>query len=416
MSEDKISAISDWVIEAGLGGLPETEIIDGLGRRLNDAGIALMRLQVAQRVLHPVFAGVGFRWFRGRAAEQADWVRDDGDPAEGLDDSPFGHLFRNNLAEWRCRIEGANAAGPYPIIDELREQGATDYIIYATGFKDTQFDGEIPLAEQEGMLSSWTVDSPGGYTDEQLQQLSRIVRVLGLAIKSARNHRMARSLLEVYLGRDAGRRVLSGDIELGSVQTISAVLWYCDMQGFTKIAERTSSSDLIDMLNAYFDTMVSAIHEAGGEVLKFMGDGLMAIFELGDEDTSDVCRVALDTVEEVRRRIAAINEARTADGKVCTELYIAIHLGDVEYGNIGAKDRLDFTVVGPAVNKVSRIEAMCRPLDRDVVFSSAFTRAATGCQHRLVSLGRYALRGVRQPEELYTLMPPPEAPQKTPGG
>lgn len=325
---------------------------------------------------------------------------------DGIDNGPFGHLFRNNLDVWRCRIEGANEPGPYPIIDELREKGATDYILYATGFKDTNFDGNVPLVEQEGMLSSWTIDSPGGYSEWQLENLPRIVRALGLAIKSARNHRMARTLLEVYLGKDAGRRVLSGEIERGSVQTISAVLWYCDMQGFTKIGESTPPDELIGMLNDYFDTMVTPIHEAGGEVLKFMGDGLMAIFKLDDEDTSRICRNALDTIEEVRRRLSEVSAKRESEGKVTTDFYIAIHLGDVEYGNIGSTDRLDFTVVGPAVNKVSRIEAMCRPLERDVVLSSAFAKAATGCQDRLVSLGRYALRGVRQPEELYTLVRP----------
>jgi len=405
VSGDGIEAIADWVVEAGLGGLRETEIIDGVCRRMNEAGIAIMRLQIGQRVLHPVYAGVGFRWLRDEGAEQADWVREAGDMTNGLDDSPFGHIFRNNLEEWRCRIEGANEPGPYPIIDELREQGATDYIIYATGFKDTNFDGDLPLVEQEGMLSSWTVDNPGGYSDEQLRDLPRIVRTLGLAIKSARNHQMARTLLEVYLGKDAGRRVLSGEIERGSVQTISAVLWYCDMQSFTKIAESTPPADLIEMLNDYFDTMVTPIHEAGGEVLKFMGDGLMAIFKLDERETPKVCRIALDTIEDVRRGLDALNADRAASGKVTTDFYIAVHLGDVQYGNIGSTDRLDFTVVGPAVNKVSRIEAMCRPLDRDVVLSSAFANSATDCQDRLVSLGRYALRGVRQPEELFTLMP-----------
>lgn len=409
MSEDGFAAISDWVVEAGLGGVHETKILDGMCRRLNDIGTAVMRVQMGQRILHPVYGGTGILWLRSKGAEQVDWERAEANVSDGLDNSPFGYLFQNNALEWRYRIEGANEPAPYPIIEDLRNEGATDYIALATGFEDTSEKG-VSIENQEGMMSTWTVDNPGGYSDAQLDALRRLVKTFGLAIKSAKNLRMARTLLEVYLGKDAGRRVLSGEIELGSVQTISAVLWYCDMQGFTKIAERTSSSDLIDMLNAYFDTLVSSIHAAGGEVLKFMGDGLMAIFKLDDKDTRDVCRVALDTVEDVRRRIAEINQVRNASEKVTTDLYIAVHLGDVEYGNIGAKDRLDFTVVGPAVNKVSRIEAMCRPLERDIVISSAFARAAVDCQDRMVSLGRYALRGVEQPEELYTLMPPSQAP------
>jgi adenylate cyclase len=406
MPRDDIGETVDWIIEAAVRGAGEIEIVDGLCQRLNERGLPILRMQLAHRVLHPVYAGLGLRWVREKGASQEDWARAAGDMDSGLDNSPFGHLFRNNLDCGRFAIESSNAPGPFPIIDDLRELGATDYILYATGFKDTKFDGRVPLAQQEGMLSSWTVDSPGGYTDKQLAQLPRVVRALGLAIKSARNQRMARTLLEVYLGKDTGRRVLSGEVERGSVQTISAGLWYCDMQGFTKIAEASDSAALVDMLNDYFDAIVTPIHEVGGEVLKFMGDGLMAIFKLGGQQgTSSVCRVALDTVEEARRRIAEVNRARAIEGKATSDFYIAIHLGDVQYGNIGSKERLDFTVVGPAVNKVSRIEAMCRPLEREVVLSSAFAKAAIDCQERLVSLGRYPLRGVREPEELFTLVP-----------
>ncbi len=231
-----------------------------------------------------------------------------------------------------------------------------------------------------------------------------------MAIKSERNYGMARTLLEVYLGKDAERRVLSGDIERGMVRSISAVLWYCDLQGFTKIADTTPPDELIKLLNDYFENMVEPIHGAGGQVLKFMGDGLMAIFELNNSDNADVCRLALDTVEETRRRIAVVNDERLAAGRPVTDFYVAMHLGDVQYGNIGYKDRLDFTVIGPAVNEVSRIEAMCRPLDQEVIVSSAFSKTAEKCQDRLVSLGRYALRGVRRPEELFTLMSSEERP------
>jgi len=411
LSEHDTDDISDWIIESGLRGRPETDIIDGVCQRLNDAGTKVMRVQVGQRVLHPVYAAVGFRWERGKGAEKNDWSREDdtgGD--DSIARSPFGKLFDEQLENWRFKIEGANEELPYPILEELREQGATDYSVYATGFSTETIRDAAIYKHSEGMVSSWTVDQPGGYTDEQLEQLKRIVRTLGLAIKSERNYGMARTLLEVYLGKDAGRRVLSGDIERGMVRSISAVLWYCDLQGFTKIADTTPPDELIKLLNDYFENMVEPIHAAGGQVLKFMGDGLMAIFELDNSDNADVCRLALDTVEETRRRIAVVNDERLAAGRPVTDFYVAMHLGDVQYGNIGSKDRLDFTVIGPAVNEVSRIEAMCRPLDQEVIVSSAFSKAAEKCQDRLVSLGRYALRGVRRPEELFTLMPSEERP------
>lgn len=407
LSDHEMDEISNWIIESGLRGRPETDIIEGVCQRLNDAGTKVMRVQVGQRVLHPVYAAIGFSWVRGKGAEKSDWSRDD--DANGDDSmatSPFGKLFSEQLENWRFKIEGANEELPYPILEELRDQGATDYSVYATGFSSETISDASIYKYSEGMVSSWTVDQPGGYTDEQLAQLKRIVRTLGLAIKSERNQGMARTLLEVYLGKDAGHRVLSGDIERGMVRSISAVLWYCDLQGFTKIADTTPPDELIKLLNDYFENMVEPIHDAGGQVLKFMGDGLMAIFELDNSDNADVCRIALDTVEETRRRIDIVNQERTAAGRPTTDFYVAMHLGDVQYGNIGSKDRLDFTVIGPAVNEVSRIEAMCRPLDQEVIVSSAFSKAAEKCQDRLVSLGRYALRGVRRPEELFTLMPP----------
>jgi adenylate cyclase len=405
LSERDLTEISDWIIESGLIGLDETEIIDGVCERLNASGTKVMRAQVGQRVLHPIYAGIGFRWERGKGAEKGDWERTESESTD-VGDSPFGKLFEDKVESWRFKIEGANEELPYPILDELRERGATDYVTFATGFTEEAVRDAGKNNYPEGMVSSWTVDQAGGYSDRQLDQLTQVVRTLGLAIKSGRNQRMARTLLEVYLGKDAGRRVLSGEIERGMVRSISAVLWYCDLQGFTKIADTTPPDELIKLLNDYFENMVEPIHDAGGQVLKFMGDGLMAIFELDKADNADVCRIALDTVEETRRRIAEVNVERSAAGQPTTEFYIAMHLGDVQYGNIGSKDRLDFTVVGPAVNEVSRIEAMCRSLEQDVIVSSAFSKAAANCQDRLVSLGRYALRGVRRPEELFTLMPP----------
>jgi adenylate cyclase len=405
LSDYTIGDISDWVIASGLIGLPETDIIDGVCQRLAKAGTEVMRVQIGQRILHPVYAGTGYLWERGKGAIKNDWERVSDEVGNGLENSPFGHLFEHGLDKWRFRIDGANEPMPYPIFQELKDKGATDYIVYATGFTQGGVNNIGNDRHPEGMVSSWTVDQRDGFSDLEIESLTRLVRTLGLAIKSGRNHRMARTLLEVYLGKDAGRRVLSGEIERGSVRSISAVLWYCDLQGFTKIAEVTPPDALIHLLNDYFENMVEPIHQAGGQVLKFMGDGLMAIFELGDTAAADVCRVALDTVEEARRRIAEVNRVRAAAGQPTTDFYIAIHLGEVQYGNIGSKDRLDFTVVGPAVNEVSRIETMCRPLDQEVIVSSAFSDAAIHCQDRLVSLGRYALRGVRQPKELFTLIP-----------
>ena len=211
-------------------------------------------------------------------------------------------------------------------------------------------------------------------------------------------------MLETYLGRDAGRRVLSGQIDRGSITSISAVLWFADLQGFTRMAEVLPQDDLVKLLNDYFDCMVGAIHAEGGQVLKFMGDGLLAFFPL--DGGADACAQSLRAADAVMAKVAEMNAARRAANQPASDFYIALHLGEMMYGNIGSHDRLDFTVIGPAVNEVSRIEAMCRPLDRTLLISSAFATAAGDCGGRLVSVGRYALRGVQKPQELFTLVPP----------
>jgi adenylate cyclase len=208
---------------------------------------------------------------------------------------------------------------------------------------------------------------------------------------------------ETYLGRDAGHRVLRGHIERGVAEKISAVLWFSDLQGFTRITDTAPPAQIIPLLNDYADAVVSALKAQGGEVLKFMGDGTLAIFDAAAAD--DACRHALDAADDAIRRIAALNERRVAEGLPVSRLYLGLHVGDVFYGNIGSYERLDFTVVGPAVNETSRIAALCGSLDQHVLLSSAFAAAAGESRARLVSVGRYALRGVRRPQELYTLDP-----------
>lgn len=222
---------------------------------------------------------------------------------------------------------------------------------------------------------------------------------MGLALKSAANRRLAHDLLAAYLGRDAGGRVLSGEIQRGSLQRIDAVICYFDLTGFTSLAERIPGPDLIAMLNAYFAVVVAAIHDRGGHVLKFMGDGLLAMFDQG----APAARAALDAAAALTAQIGALNSERSADGLPVAGFTLALHAGEIFYGNIGAETRLDFTVIGPAVNLTARLSDMHRALGRTVILSEPVYRAARGGPHDLVSLGRYMLRGVSRPLELFTL-------------
>ena len=221
---------------------------------------------------------------------------------------------------------------------------------------------------------------------------------------------MAETLAQTYLGRDAGRRVMSGRIVRGVAEKIGAVLWYSDLHGYTEISDNSPPEQIIPLLNDYAEAVVSSVHANGGDVLKLVGDGTLAIFPADIRE--EACLAALAAAMRARKDGATLNRKRAASGLPTAELYLALHVGDVFYGNIGSKDRLDFTVIGPAVNEVSRILTMSRSVEQDVLLSSSFAAAlGSDMRRRLVSIGRYALRGVAQPQELFTLEPEFEIPQ-----
>ena len=227
---------------------------------------------------------------------------------------------------------------------------------------------------------------------------------LALAVKCVSLARIAGTLVETYLGRDAGRRVLNGLIRRGVAEQISAVLWYSDLREFTRITDRAEPEQIIPLLNDYAGAAISAIYDNGGDVLKLIGDGILAIFT--DDSAEEACRRALAAHTALRARLGALNERRAAESLPVTEIYLGLHIGDVFFGNIGSAERLDFTVVGPAVNEVARIAAMSRSVERTVLISEAFAEAMARLERgQLVSVGRYALRGVARPQELFTLDP-----------
>jgi adenylate cyclase len=251
-------------------------------------------------------------------------------------------------------------------------------------------------------LSRWTTMQPGGFSEAHLAALRTLVPALGLAIKSTSLARIAATLVETYLGRDAGKLVLEGRMTRGMVQKLHAVIWFSDMKGYTALSESIDSDQLIPLLNDYADAVIAAVHGAGGDVLKLIGDGVLATFTA--ESPADACRAALVAEAELRARVSLLRERRRLENLPTADVYIGLHLGDVYYGNIGSKNRLDFTVIGQAVNEASRIASMCQSAGRSVLVSSAF-RDALPAEDRdgLVSVGRYALRGLANAQDLFTV-------------
>jgi adenylate cyclase len=272
----------------------------------------------------------------------------------------------------------------------------TDYVAIINRFAS---DGVI--GEMDCVYSSWLTRHPQGFGDGEIAALRRVVPFLALAIKSIALAHMAGTLMQTYLGRDAGRRVLSGRIMRGVADRIDAVIWFSDLRGFTRVTD-TAPEHVIPLLNDYADVIVSAVHRHGGDVLKLIGDGTLAIFPAADR--AQACEAALAAALTARRGVVALNDSRAARGLPVSDMYLGLHVGEVFYGNVGSTERLDFTVIGPAVNETSRIAAMCRSAERPLLVSEAF--AAVGDNRsRLVSVGRYALRGLGRAQELFTLDP-----------
>jgi adenylate cyclase len=299
----------------------------------------------------------------------------------------------------RRRLDAHYLRGEFALLDGFQDQGVTDYVAFRERVGDNML-----LGEGEGLVASWTTDAPAGFSDAQVETLVAIMPVLTLAFILRTTNRAARTLIATYLGKDAAERVLAGNIVRGRAQTIRAIVWYSDLVGFTRISGTVSPDVLLAMLNDYAEAQVEEIESHHGHVLKFIGDGILAIFP--DDDTTRACRRALDAAVNLRRRITALNERRQAAGLPVTDTQLALHVGELLYGNLGSPRRLDFTVLGSAVNVAERIEALCGSLDQKVIVSWAFAEAAGAARSMLVSLGRYAMKGIAQTQELFTLEPP----------
>jgi adenylate cyclase len=399
----EIVGLHRWAVDQGLRGTAADALFAGFCERILAAGVPLVRGFVGIPTLHPQWAGRAYTWLRGQL-EVGQSER--GEAFEQLRlASPFGPLAaqvmaaggRGASARIRRRLTGPEAQLDYPVLREFAARGATDYYAQLIGFV---VDGDD--SRGAGIAYSFATDRSDGFRDDDLRLIEATLPALSLAIMSEATSTIAGGLLAAYLGEDAGRRVHQGAVERGSVQSITAVVWYADIRGFTAIADEQPGLVVVELLDEVFEAIAAPLRPRGGQVLKFLGDGMLAIFPLAGAAPEEVCRRALAAAAETMARLDRLNAARRAAGKPAAEVDLALHLGDVLYGNVGAVDRLDFTVIGPAVNEVSRIEALCEPLGRRVLLSAALA-AAAGTSHKLEPLGCHALRGLREPRDIYAL-------------
>ena len=339
-------------------------------------------------MVHPQFFGTHVVWWRTTGQTTQTMITHELVDLMRGEDTPAKHviLFGETL---RRRLEVPDEELDFPILHELKAKGATDFLA-------------LPISSAHGAyhyMISFAIDRPGGLSEGDVADLTWISRLMPLVIDMHSHRAIARNLLAFYLGATTGPRVLAGQIRRGMGETLNAVLWSSDLRGFTERSDRLPGERMIAILNALFDAQANAINQHGGEILKFIGDGLLAIFPITEPGQSaDAARRALEAALEAQAAVGHLSEHAALAGEASLKIVVALHTGSALYGNIGAANRLDFTVIGPAVNLVSRVEAVAKALDQPIVVTDDFVRAYG---EPMRSLGRHQLRGLSMPHELF---------------
>jgi len=354
--------------------------------RLQRAGIPVKRASLHVQINHPQWLGARMLWSEGMSGAEIARVDYDVRVRSEYIGSPASEIVEG-AAEVREHLTGdPKLRRQHAVYDEMRALGLTDYVAW-------------PIHHTLGKrhIVTFATDQPGGFQEAHIQALRQVLPLLALVSEIRIKNRLARTLLETYVGPHAGELILAGATRRGSGTTVRAAIMICDLRDFTKISDNWPRDDVIELLNGYFDAMVEPITRHGGEILKFIGDGLLAIFPLSEPMA---CANLLHAVTDARKAMAALNARNAEEDRAPLNVGIGVHVGDVMYGNIGSLNRLDFTVIGPAVNMASRLEALTKQVGRPVLLSRAFAEHLEG-EFALERVGEYPVRGFSEPIELF---------------
>jgi adenylate cyclase len=382
MPSREIRAVVDWLIDGARSAPLPQQVLAQLSDRLVACGIPLWRVAVFVRTLHPQVMGRRFIWRPGAEIEMSEAPFAVLETAEFLN-SPVARVYETGRPV-RRKLADPDGGADFPVLADLRAEGVTDYLASPLLFTD----GAIHVV-------TCTTREPGGFTDAQIAGIEAIITPLARVAEIRALRRMASVLLDTYVGHDAGERILAGRIRRGDIEEIHAAIWLSDMRGFTTLADRLPPRVLIDLLNRYFDCQVPVILDHGAEVLKFMGDGLLAIFAITGDET-EVCKRALAAARRAQTNIAELSRSAMPG----LRFGLALHIGDVLYGNIGSGSRLDFTCIGPAVNFAARIEKLTGQVGREILASGEFARH---CRGEFTALGEFALSGFSATQQVFGL-------------
>jgi len=393
-----------WLIEAGTNDVAAELLFDGFCGRLVAAGVPIARGFLSIAGLHPLRRAYSLTWHDGRIVEATDF----GHATMATPvwhNSPFRHMLETKTRRLHRRLVGDDPVLDFEVLREFRDAGMSEWLALIYGFG---WSAAPETTNQFGIVLSWAtskaVGRGNGWSALELAAIEELSGTLALAIKGNIAPAAAHDLLAAYLGSDAADRVSAGQVQRGSVSRIAAAILCGDVRGFTNFAEETAPEEVTRRLNGIFDCVGDPVRAAGGEILKFLGDGVLVVFLPPDgANVAVVTPAALAAAREILGRVEALNATETAAGNPALILNIALHAGEVTYGNIGTADRLDFTVIGPAVNEAARLEGLCKELGTPILISKSFMEAAQGVRDQLLSVGRHPLRGVREPQDVFTI-------------
>lgn len=383
--------IAAWLADHRGGEVGAQAMFEGFCERLVAEGIPLHRVSLNLRDAHPQISGRGFFWVREQGLNQVSYDYQ-GLETPGYLDSPI-KVIHDGAEGLRRHLTGEKAQVDFPVLQDLLEAGATDFVA-------------MPLVFADGSRQyiSFTTDRPEGFTSAELTRLYDLIPLFGLRVELEHARYTSRTLMETYLGRQAARRVLAGAIRRGEGESIEAIVLFADLRNFTRLVSQHSPEDVVDTLSLYYEALAGPVEQFGGDIVKMMGDGLLAIFPVdpktaGDDLDRTACG-AMAAVKLAARNLAAIGADQLPEGVDHLRAGFALHFGEITFGNIGSLDRLDFTVIGPAVNEAVRAEQLTKKLELPLVATESF--AHLDCDIRLRSIGHHTLRGVPKPVEIFT--------------
>ncbi len=374
-----LQPVIDWLIDEGRL-LPNlNDLAAGLANRLTDAGLPLWRLRISIRTLHPLITAMSAAWERDGGLIEMPRSTHGLENRPGYVGSPL-QVMADTRQPFRRVLTDTLSPDDHTVLHELKDRGATDY-----------YGEPMSFTENPGGLTVFVTDTPGGFSNEDIQQISTLVGILAPVVEVFRLKEASQAVTSAYLGSRSAERVLSGQITRGHIETIRAAIWFSDIRGWTAINTRLPPSATVAIANTYFDIIEGAVSGHGGEVLKMLGDGVLAIFT-GETDAHS-CSQAVAAAQ-------AAHEVAKAHPDFTTQFGVGMHVGDVLYGNVGSAGRLDFTVLGAAVNLASRIEGLCSRFDKDILFSEDFARNLKYPMHQI---GTEQIKGLTTPQHIYSL-------------